>query len=74
MTCVHCGGKLERGAAPFHADRSGYHVHWDAVPAWVCAQCGEAMFDTQEVDAIQAGLAALDAHVRELTTTATQAN
>lgn len=67
MSCVHCGARLRRGTAPFHADRAGYHVHWDAVPAWVCSQCGEAVFDTEAVDAIQAALSSLDAYAQRLT-------
>ncbi len=67
MKCVYCRGQLQRGTAPFHADRAGYHVHWDAVPAWVCTQCGEPAFDREEVDAIQAALASLDAHAPQLT-------
>ena len=66
MSCAHCGGRLRRGAAPFHADRAGYHVHWDAIPAWVCSQCGEAAFDSKEVDAIQAALSHLDAYTPQL--------
>ncbi len=64
MTCVHCGGMLQRGTAPFHADRGGYHVHWDAIPAWVCSRCGEAAFDSRAVDAIQAVLSNLDVHAQ----------
>lgn len=67
MSCVRCGGRLRWGTAPFHADRAGYHVHWDAVPAWVCSQCGEPAFDSKAVDAIQAALASLDAHAQQLT-------
>ena len=26
---------MKRGVAAFSVDRTGYHVHWDAVPAWV---------------------------------------
>jgi len=48
---------MKRGTAPFHFDRPGFHVTLDAVPAWVCRQCGEAYFEGKEVDAIQ-GLAA----------------
>ena len=40
MTCPHCRGILERSTAPFRVDRGGYHVQWDALPAWVCKQCG----------------------------------
>ena len=66
MTCPHCKGELNRGKAPFHADRAGCHVQWDAVPAWVCAQCGEALFDGEEVAAIQQALAAVEAQSRRL--------
>ncbi len=65
--CVHCGGTLRHGTAPFHADRAGYHVHWDALPAWVCIQCGEAAFESREVEALQAALATLDQHALQLT-------
>lgn len=61
MECVHCKGRMERATAPFSVDRNGYHVSWDAVPAWVCSQCGEPYFEAAEVDRIQRALAALDA-------------
>ena len=41
MECMHCKGRMVRGTAPFSLDRNGYHVSWDAIPAWVCSQCGE---------------------------------
>lgn len=53
MKCMHCQGELERGAAPLHVDRKGCHILLDAVPSWVCSQCGEPFFDEREVDAIQ---------------------
>ena len=36
-----------------HVDRKGYHLSLDAVPAWVCAQCGEPYFEGREVDSVQ---------------------
>lgn len=60
VTCIHCKGTMERGTAPFSVDRNGYHVHWDALPAWVCTQCGEPFFEGAEVDRIQRALTALD--------------
>lgn len=54
MTCVHCRGEMARRTAPLHVDREGCHVVLDAVPAWVCQQCGEPYFEEREVDAIQA--------------------
>ncbi|HPG39551.1 MAG TPA: type II toxin-antitoxin system MqsA family antitoxin [bacterium] len=53
MKCIHCKGEMKRGTAPFHVDRNGCHVLLDAIPAWVCTQCGEAYFEGNEVDTIQ---------------------
>jgi YgiT-type zinc finger domain-containing protein len=60
MECIHCKGRMKRGTAPFSLDRNGYHVSWDAVPAWVCTQCGEPFFESREVDLIQRALTELD--------------
>ena len=53
MTCIHCQGMLKRSQSPLHIDRNSIHVTLDKVPAWVCEQCGEAMFDEKEVETIQ---------------------
>lgn len=53
MKCIHCQGEMERGTTPFHVDRKGYHILLDAVPAWICVQCGQPYFEEKEVDAIQ---------------------
>ena len=68
MTCLHCKGRLRRGTAPFHVDRGGYHVHWDALPAWVCSQCGEALFEEETVEVILEALASLDSRTQTLAT------
>jgi len=60
MNCMYCQGKMERGIAPFHIDRKGYHLTLDRIPAWVCTQCGEVYFDEPEVESIQEVLRALD--------------
>ncbi len=60
MECMHCRGRMAKATAPFSIDRKGYHVHWNAIPAWVCTQCGEAYFESREVDLIQKALLALD--------------
>jgi YgiT-type zinc finger domain-containing protein len=49
-----------RATAPFSIDRKGYHLVWEAIPAWVCTQCGEPLFESREVDSIQRALAALE--------------
>ena len=66
MECFHCKGLMKKGTAPFSIDRSGYHVHWDAIPAWVCSQCGEPFFESREVELIQQALLALDRGNTEL--------
>ncbi|NWF74497.1 MAG: YgiT-type zinc finger protein [Nitrospirae bacterium] len=60
MECLHCKGRMERKTAPFSLDRKGYHVSWDAIPAWVCTQCGEPYFEAKEVELIQKALTALE--------------
>ncbi|MEO7862458.1 MAG: YgiT-type zinc finger protein, partial [Nitrospirales bacterium] len=52
MECIHCKGRMGKGTAPFSLDRTGYYVSWDAVPAWVCTQCGEPYFESREVELI----------------------
>lgn len=66
MKCVYCQGEMTKGAAPFHVDRNEYHVVWDRVPAWVCNQCGEAYFETEEVETLQSALEELDKRSAEL--------
>ena len=60
MECLHCKGRLVRRTAPFSVDPGGYHLHWEAIPAWVCTQCGEPLFEGREVDVIQRAIQALD--------------
>ena len=60
MECLSCKGKMRWEKAPFRADRSGYSVSWDALPTWVCPQCGEVLFEVQEVDLIQEALTVLE--------------
>lgn len=66
MECLYCKGKMEKGTAPFSIDRKGYHLHWEAVPAWVCTQCGEPYFESETVDSIQEALKSLDQRTAEL--------
>lgn len=66
MNCIHCKGEMERKTAPFQIDRKGYHLLFDAIPAWVCTQCGEAYFEEAEVDAIQEMLKKLDEETEHL--------
>lgn len=67
MRCIHCQGEIKQGSTPFHVDRAGCHLTIDAVPAWVCEQCGEAYFEEREVDAIQELVQSLDVKATKLT-------
>jgi YgiT-type zinc finger domain-containing protein len=69
MDCLYCKAKMRRGTDPFSIDRQGYHISWDAVSAWVCDQCGESLFEANEVDKIQEALAALDRETTSLVNT-----
>ena len=66
MKCIHCEGKMKQGTAPFHIDRKGYHLVLDAIPAWVCTQCGETYFAEADVEAIQQVIKAVDKQVEGL--------
>lgn len=66
MKCIHCQGKMERGAAPFHVDRNDYHLVLDRIAAWICVQCGEVYFGEAEVNSIQSIIQTVDAQVEKL--------
>ena len=66
MKCIQCQGRMERGAAPFHVDRNGYHLVLDRIAAWICSQCGEVYFEETEVDSIQSIIQTVDAQVEKL--------
>jgi YgiT-type zinc finger domain-containing protein len=70
MKCIHCQGKMRKALAPFHIDRKGYHLSLEAVPAWVCGQCGEPYFEEHEVKTIQRLLLQLDRQTANLASVA----
>ena len=67
MKCIHCQGGMKRGTTPFHVDRKACHLMLDAVPAWVCEQCGEVYFEEKEVDAIQELVLSVEQKAQALT-------
>ena len=69
MKCIHCQGQMRRATAPFHIDRKGCHLILDAVPVWVCEQCGEAYFEEKEVDTIQDLVRSIEAKTEALAMT-----
>jgi YgiT-type zinc finger domain-containing protein len=65
MKCVFCQGKLKKGTVPFHIDRKGIHITFDAIPAYVCQQCGQAMFDEKATESIEEVVDAFDKKTRK---------
>ena len=63
---MYCKGKMDRGVAPFHIDRNGYHLVFDKVPAMVCQQCGEIYFDEPQVDSIQTAIQVIDIQAEKI--------
>ena len=61
---------MNKESAPFHIDRKGYHLTLEAVPAWVCQQCGEVYFDEAEVDSIQEIIQAVEDRTKKMSTAA----
>ena len=70
MRCWQCQGELKRGKTTYTVNRRGYHLVIDDVPAWICAQCGEPLFEEKQVDAIQSLIRKMDADVPLLLETA----
>lgn len=66
MECFHCKGSLVRSTAPLSIDRNRYHITWESVPAWVCSQCGEALFEEGELHHIQLALEQVDRATKAL--------
>ncbi len=58
---------MVKGNSPFSVDRNGYHISWESIPAWVCTQCGEALFEENEVNHIQKALQQIDKETIALT-------
>jgi YgiT-type zinc finger domain-containing protein len=57
---------LTRKLVSHTVTRKGYHLILDNVPAWVCEQCGEPLFDAETVDAIQAMVRAVESRLEKL--------
>ena len=67
MKCLYCKSVLVQKKVSYTANRRGYHLIVDDVPAWVCEQCGEPLFDEETVDLIQDILRQVDMRMEKLT-------
>ncbi len=63
---MSCGGEMLRGSAPFHVDRDDTHIILDDVPAWICSQCGQPMFEEEQVSEIQKLIKFVDERAQKL--------
>ncbi len=61
---------MNKQTAPFHIDRKGYHLTLEAVPAWVCQQCGEVYFEEPAVDSIQEIIQAVEDRTKKMSAAA----
>ena len=66
MKCMYCQGTMKRQTAPFQVDRKKWRMTLDAIPAWVCSQCGEVYFEEHEVEQIQDVIRTVDARTENL--------
>ena len=65
MKCLYCQGTMERGTAPFHIDRKGYHLILDTIPPG-CGPVWGSVFEEAAVEAIQQVIRAIDKHTESL--------
>lgn len=66
MKCMQCQAEMQRGTTVFHIDRKNLHVSLDKAPAWVCPQCGETYFESQDVERMQDLVRAVEDKARKL--------
>ncbi|MDH5717847.1 MAG: YgiT-type zinc finger protein [Spirochaetia bacterium] len=66
MECVYCKGKLEKKTAPFTVERNDYQIHWNALPAYICGQCGEPLFEEKALMLIEKSVELIDAEKTKL--------
>lgn len=66
MECLHCKGTMVWSSAPLSVDRNGYHITWESIPAWVCNQCGETLFEESTLHHVQLALQQVDKETKAL--------
>ncbi|MDH5720497.1 MAG: YgiT-type zinc finger protein [Spirochaetia bacterium] len=60
MEYIFCKGKLEKKTAPFTVERKDYQIHYNALPAFVCVQCGEPVFEENALALIQKSVKSIE--------------
>jgi YgiT-type zinc finger domain-containing protein len=57
---------MVRGTVADHTSRKGYHLIFDAIPAWVCTQCGAYTVEGDTIEVTQAAIVKLDESAAQL--------
>lgn len=60
MKCFYCKNKLEAKKVPYTINRSGFDMILRDVPAFVCRECGEVLFQEKSVKQIQSIIQDMD--------------
>jgi YgiT-type zinc finger domain-containing protein len=66
MKCSFCKGDLRPGKASYTETRNGCDVVFHDLPAFICIQCNEPLFDEKTVLAIQKVLSTMDENITPL--------
>ncbi len=53
MKCDLCGGKVEKKLVSYTIFHEGHWIIAENIPAKVCQQCGEKLFDPKVVERLQ---------------------
>ena len=66
MKCIYCQGDLELGKVNYTESRNNCDVIFHDLPALVCVNCQEPMFEEKTVVAIQKVLDTMDENILPL--------
>ena len=66
MNCLYCNGTLKPSKATYTETRNDCDVIFHNLPALVCTQCTEPLFEEKTVEAIQKVLATMDDNITPL--------
>lgn len=66
MKCIYCEGPMKKTKVGYSINRKDYHLYLEEIPAYVCVQCKERLFEEKEVSVIQKLIRHLESDVRQL--------
>ena len=65
--CGVCHGKMTKQLVTYSQFYKGNFIIVENVPAWVCEQCGDTLYDPETVDRLQKYIWSQDKPVRSIT-------